>query len=124
MQQCNNLGWVRGRGDRMSWREYVRHVIGDDRQVDVSTKTGIDQGTISRWLRDENGDGRARVSSQAVRAFAHGYGVPVLEAFVVAGLLSEDESGVSPPRRHHLQDVSDAELLAELRRRLGRDADR
>lgn len=99
----------------MQWSEFVRDVIGDDRQIDVAKKTGIDQTTISRWLNPEIGTTR-RISSQSVAAFARGYGVPVLYAFVVAGFLDEEEAGVKVVEPK-LADVSTAAMLRELMRR-------
>ena len=99
---------------RLTWCEYVNWVVGEDRQVEISTKTGIDQGTISRWRKDEP----QAVSARSARSFALGYGRPVLEAFVVAGFLTEAEAGVRPPRRADLGEISDERLAAEVRRRL------
>lgn len=99
----------------MTWSEYVRWVIGDARQIDVAARTGIDQGTVSRWLRDE----RASVSYQAARALARAYGRPVLEAFTLAGILGADETGIHAPLVLSLRDVPTDELLEELRRRTG-----
>lgn len=104
------------------WRKYVRDIIGDDRQVDVSRKTGLDQATVSRWLKETPGDDKPpAVSDRAARAFALGYGRDVIEAFTVAGILSEEESGRSrkPPVIDWLR-VSDEEFAAEFRRRLER----
>lgn len=103
------------------WRRYVRDIIGDDRQIDVSRKTGIDQATVSRWLRDVPGDKPPSISYQTVRAFALGYGRDVIEAFTVAGILSEEESPYSrnPPKIDWAR-VSDEEFAAEFRRRLER----
>lgn len=101
----------------MQWSEYVTRVVGRDRQVEVARKTGIDQTTISRWLNPVEGRGR-RISSQAVAAFARGYGIPVLEAFVVAGFLTEEEAGMTPTAPPALTDVTKDELIAELDRRL------
>lgn len=101
----------------MQWSEYVARIVGRDRQVEVARKTGIDQTTISRWLNPDDGRGR-RISSQAVAAFARGYGRPVLEAFVVAGFLTEEEAGMTPIAPPELTDVASSELIAELDRRL------
>lgn len=98
----------------MTWAEYLAWVAGDDKQVEISAKTGIDQGTISRWRRDEG----ALVSARAARAFALGYGRPVLEAFVVAGFLTEAEAQVQPPFQVDLDSISNEQLAAEVRRRL------
>lgn len=102
-----------------AWREYVLRVIGDDRQVDVSRKTGIDQSTISRWLKDDDSaDRRVSIAPPAVRAFAHGYGQQVLEAFVVAGFLTTEEAGMKMPVIVDLSRVPATALAAEVRRRL------
>lgn len=100
----------------MEWSTYVRRVIGNDKQVDVARKTGIDQTTISRWLNPERG--AARISSQSVAAFARGYERPVLEAFVVAGFLTEREAGIVPNPPPPLEGVPSDELIAELHRRV------
>jgi hypothetical protein len=98
----------------MTWCEYVNWVVGDDRQVEISAKTGVDQGTISRWRKEEP----QAVSARSARAFALGYERPVLEAFVVAGFLTEAEAGVRPPGRADLSEVSNERLAAEVKRRL------
>ena len=103
--------------DGMHWSQYVARVVGRDRQIDVARKTGIDQTTISRWLNPVEGKSR-RISSQAVAAFARGYDRPVLEAFVIAGFLTEEEAGMTPDVPPPLTEVSKAELIAELDRRM------
>lgn len=104
---------------KLQWRTYVRQVVGDDRNAEISRKTGIDQGIISRWLKS---DGTAPgVTPPTARAFALGYGRPVLEAFTRAGILYPEETGFSAdPQKVDWTMVSDAELLAEVRHRLER----
>lgn len=99
----------------MEWHEYVRQVVGTDRQVVVAQKTGIDQTTISRWLRPSGDAGR--ISSQNVAKFARGYSIPVLQAFVVAGFLTAEEAGIEG-KPFDLGDVATDQLMTELRRRL------
>lgn len=102
------------------WQAYVRQVVGDDRNAEISRKTGIEPSTITRWLRAEGPP--PSVTPPTARAFAHGYKRPVLEAFTRAGILHEDETGISAtPVPIDWTMVSDAELLAEVRRRLGRN---
>lgn len=104
---------------KLQWRAYVRQVVGDDRNAEVSRKTGIDQGTISRWLKTDGTP--PSVTPPTVRAFALGYGRPVLEAFTRAGILFEEETGISAaPLKVDWTMISDAELLAEVRRRMER----
>lgn len=102
---------------RMNWSKYVKQTIGNDRQVDVARKTGIDQTTISRWLNPDESTTR-RISSAAVSAFARGYNRPVLEAFVVAGFLTSAEAGVTVVETTNLADIPSDELIAEINRRL------
>lgn len=102
--------------DDMEWRQYVEQVIGEDRHIDVARKTGVDQSTVSRWLNPK--EKSVRLSSQAVAAFARGYGVPVLQAFVVAGFLTKDEASMKDGDLvPDLQAVPDPAFLAELNRR-------
>jgi transcriptional regulator with XRE-family HTH domain len=79
----------------MSWAEYVKRTIGGDNQVAVAAKTGITQSTVSRWLAGQKTPGEPAV----VARFAQSYGANVLEAFVAAGMLSEEEAGI-PPAPH------------------------
>ncbi|MCL1900566.1 MAG: hypothetical protein FWG11_08670 [Promicromonosporaceae bacterium] len=85
----------------------------DQRQVEISEKTGVDQATISRWLRDE----QPAVTPRSARLFALGYDRPVLEAFVAAGLLTDEEAGIGVPEPLGLESASNERLLAEVGRR-------
>jgi transcriptional regulator with XRE-family HTH domain len=105
----------RARKHFTSWPQYVSYWIEDDeRQVDVADRTGIDQTTISRWLAGE----RKSITSQSVAKFARGYGRPVIEAFVAAGFLSESEAGLQTSDMPDWRKITDAQLLAELQRRM------
>lgn len=105
----------------MDWSEYVRRVVGDDRQTEVARKTGIDQTTVSRWL-NPHGKGSQRISSQSVAKFARGYGRNVLEAFVIAGFLTAKEAGMKPGAPTDLgpdlRNTPSEAMFAELQRRL------
>lgn len=74
---------------------------------------GVDQATVSRWQRIG-----APPRPENVAAFARAYQRPVLEAFVAAGFLSKEEAKERPRARPRLELIEDAELLAELGRRL------
>lgn len=101
----------------MDWTTYVRRVVGTDTQTQVAARTGINQTTISRWLNPDTSEGR-RLSSQAVATFARGYGRDVLEAFVVAGFLEPEEANMATSEPVDLTEVPQAELLAEVQRRM------
>lgn len=83
------------------WQAYVVRVSGDDRQVDVARKVGVDQATISRW---RNGQRSPRQPAH-VAAFAHAYGRPLQEAYAAAGIPTEEE--VRPVERKPVAVVVD-----------------
>lgn len=65
---------------------YVRRITGDTTQKEIADRTGVNQTTISRWLRATNDPSHAG----NVAALAIEYGRNPLEAFVAAGLLELD----------------------------------
>ena len=75
----------------MSWPEYVRRLSQGDNQVAIESRTSIDQGTVSRWLR-----GKTSPSPAQAAKFAQSYDGNVLEAFVAAGFLTAQEAGIPP----------------------------
>lgn len=97
----------------MTWRNYVLRTVGRDRNVDIHRKTGLTQGTISRWLSfNTNHHGP---SIEAIRAFARAYDRPILEALVAAELLTKEEAEIP---RADLRLVPDEAVLAEVVHRL------
>ncbi|MBO2464463.1 helix-turn-helix domain-containing protein [Actinomadura violacea] len=95
----------------MAWWEYVERVAKGDTQTAIAARIGLSQGGISGW--------RTKAPKpETVAAFARGYHRPVLEAFVAAGFLTADEAGITEAPAT-LADLSSAELLDELGRRLG-----
>jgi transcriptional regulator with XRE-family HTH domain len=110
-------GWGRmaRRRSASQWTDYVQSVVEPgERQIDIAARTGIDQTTISRWL---SGDQKS-ITPRSVALFARGYGRPVLEAFVVAGFLTESEAGLKISDVVDPRKLSDAVLLREVQRRL------
>jgi transcriptional regulator with XRE-family HTH domain len=75
----------------MSWPEYVRRLSRGDNQVAIESRTSIDQGTVSRWLR-----GKTTPSPAQAAKFAQSYDGNVLEAFVAAGFLTAEQAGIPP----------------------------
>ncbi|WP_242882656.1 hypothetical protein [Actinomadura litoris] len=95
----------------MTWWDYVTRIAQGDTQGAIGTRTGLSQGGISGW--------RTKAPKpETVAAFARGYDRPVLEAFVAAGFLTADEAGITEAPAT-LTNLSSAELLNELGRRLG-----
>ena len=75
------------------WAPYVRALIGDMTQTEVSEIHGLDasQTTIGRWKNGEKvPTSPARVASVAI-AFGHG----PLEAFVAAGMITTEQAGAA-----------------------------
>ncbi len=71
------------------WQQYVAAVAGGATQTAIGERTGIAQSTIGRWL---NG-GYVPTEAAKVAAFAQAYERNPLEAFVAAGMLTQDEAG-------------------------------
>lgn len=73
------------------WAKYVaeiRVMAGGPTQDQMAEKTGVPQGTISRWLDAKN----PSRDPANVAQFAKGYERNVLEAFVAAGLLEVEDA--------------------------------
>ena len=98
------------------WAQYVRQVAGNLNQLEIAAKTGIAQSNVGRWLRGEPGLPKA----ESVVALARAFDQPPIEALVAAGYITEEEAGAKARRgRTPLNDYTEAELLDELRRRVG-----
>lgn len=98
----------------VTWSEYVARISGDDQGRDFEDKTGLDGSTLSRWKKGDAGGLRA----DKVTAFARGYHVPVLEAFIAAGFLTPEEAEERPTAAPAINSLSDDQLVDEIRRRL------
>lgn len=70
-----------------AWSDYIRSVIGHSKQMAVAERTGLDQATISRWVRGGKPGDPYRVS-QFARAYPE---TSVGEAFVAAGFMLESD---------------------------------
>lgn len=93
----------------MSWWEYVERISAGMSQAAVGERMGMTQSAVNRWRHSEP-------KPATVRAFAEAFNRPVLEAFVAAGFLTEEDAGL----REVPADLSQVDtdlLLTELRRR-------
>lgn len=97
----------------MSWSAYIRRITAGASQVEIAAATGVSAATVSRWLSGAQG-----VDAQQVVNVARAYGQPVLGALIEAGFVTPDEAGEVPAATPALDQLSDDELLAELRARL------
>ncbi|MEV0994697.1 helix-turn-helix transcriptional regulator [Nonomuraea sp. NPDC050202] len=94
----------------MSWWEYVERVSGGISQDAIGKRMGMRQTSISRWQS-------TTPKPQTVAAFARAFDRPVLEAFIAAGFLTEEDAGLREVPAD-LTVVDSDLLLAEIRRRL------
>jgi len=81
--------------------------------VAIAKAAGVQASTVGRWA-----DGGGVDPAQAARLARH-YGHPVLEAFVEAGFLTEEEARVRITRAE-VGLLDNDELVAEISRRLER----
>lgn len=101
--------------DPHRWAAFVRSTTSNATQPTISRRTGIDQGTISRWLNESR---PTPPSVRAVVAFARAYKVNVIGALVIAGYITEaDSRRRAPVQLVDLRDVPTDEIIAELGRR-------
>lgn len=96
----------------MTWWQYVSTVGGGASQAAIARRAHLSPATVSRW---QSGEPHPR----NVAAFAIAYGRPVLEAFVAAGFLTEDDARAQVVRIDRAA-LTDDELVDELRDRLAR----
>lgn len=95
-----------------SWWSYVKRVSRDAPQQAIAERAGLSQSTINRWQSGEPKPGN-------VRSFALAYERPVLEAFIAAGFLTQQEANlITPPV--DLTRLGDDQLIDEVRRRMKR----
>lgn len=105
--------------DDMTWWTYVeRHAVGDTHATIGRKSGGLTGPSVGRWKSG------SRPDPAAAAAFARSYGRPVLEAFIAAGYLTPEEAQQRPAAAPSMDDMSNAELAAEVLRRMegGSDA--
>lgn len=77
------------------WSDYVREITRGsaqkaETQAEIGELVGVHQSTIGRWLRD---DEPHPTDAAQIAKFAQAFDRNPLEAFVAAGILSEEEAG-------------------------------
>lgn len=94
----------------VTWLDYVKLWSGGASDTEIAKATGVAISTVGRWDRSEP-------KPAHVKAFALKYRRPVLEAFLAAGFLSEEQAGenVSSP---DLRTLADEQLLREVQLRM------
>jgi transcriptional regulator with XRE-family HTH domain len=100
----------------VSWREFLgKATQGDDQSV-IAKRTAVDQSTVSRWVTT----GRPGKVENVVK-LARAYNVPVLQAFLAAGFLTEEEANVRPSAAPDYSQLTNDELLELVRARMRED---
>lgn len=97
----------------MSWWKYVVGIAGTDAQVEIAKAVKLDQSTVSRW-KTSDAPGKAENVAKLARAYKR----PVLEAFVAAKFLTEEEAKVKPAAVPDLTRFTNDELLELVRARM------
>lgn len=95
-----------------AWWEYVEQKAAGDSQADIARKLGVNKTTIWRWK-----DQRSSADHEMAIRFARAYNLPVAEALVAAGHITEDEAKLTEVRvRIEPSDLDADELAAETKR--------
>lgn len=124
--------------NRRGWSAYLRALMDSRgwKPVDLARRSGIKQGVISRWLRDEEAP---TPSIPNLRRIAEVTYVRLVDLLVVAGHLTPEEAGMDqapePPRPIRVEELVDEDesltpearemiktWTADLRRALGHEA--
>ena len=87
------------------WAEFVKKLMRGEQQLAIAERAGVNQGTISKWVR-----GVETPKSPAVVAhFAQAMDGNVLEGFVAAGFLSPEDAGMPPAPAVSFAELVDAD---------------
>ena len=98
----------------MHWSEYVAACAQGRKQSDLALLVGVDQSTISRWLK-----GKGVPSAENAMTLARMSGDSPITGLLAAGLLREDEVDGVVRVADGLSSAATDALLTELGRRLG-----
>lgn len=97
-----------------TWWPYVQRHLDKHGWTpsDLSRQAEINRSIISRWKEG------AKPEVETARKVAQAFGRPLPEVLIASGLVSKEELAVDEIAMSPLDEVSDAELLAELGRRM------
>ncbi len=84
---------------------------------DLAARAGLSPSVIHRWRKGY------RPNLDNARLVAKALGVPILEVLLAAGQLTPDEAGATVAAPSPIAELTNAELLRELERRLARTED-
>lgn len=93
------------------WWKYVQSVAGDTQAKDIADRVGIDKSNLTRWKQG------SRPAVEFVLQFARKYNRPVVESLAAAEYITDAEANIREVKVG-ASDLGNAELIAELARRL------
>lgn len=99
------------------WARYVKRATRGHSQGEIARRTGISQGTISRWLC---ADSRTVPDARTAVHVARAYSVDPVRALVELGVITAEEA--NRVERPDVLGFSTKQLLDELARRSKDDA--
>lgn len=100
-----------------SWTEYVERILAGVTRQEACRQAGISEPTLSRWIRPTQGKMPA---AKNVISFARAFHQSPVKALIAAGFLSPEDlpEGSVIEIYQARAELSDDELIAELRSRL------
>lgn len=96
------------------WYLWVQEISGGAKQQEVGATIGVDQSHISRWKAGY------RPGVEFVIKTAEAYGRNPLEALVAAEILTPEQAALKEVRVTDPDELTDEEVLEQVRRRFGR----
>lgn len=95
------------------WWDYFIATAGTADGATIAAAAGVSTPQVSRWKTGIN-----RPDADKVVRFARHYGKPPLEGLIAAGYISVQEAGAIVTVPRPVEELSDDELLAEIRHRM------
>lgn len=96
------------------WWDYVVRVSGTTVQKEMAERSGISETAFTRWKKR-----RHTPEASHVITFARAHGRPPVEALIAAGYITEKDAKDQIEIQRGADTLTDAELLAEVQRRMG-----
>lgn len=109
------MEYVMGAAFTETWPEYLRRIAGAATQSQIAEQIGIGRLSVNNWLH-----GKTRPKAETVIAVARVYGRPPVEALLAAQYLEPTEVEQPIEIKPSPRGITDADLAAEVHRRLTR----
>lgn len=107
-----HLRYYNRRVPETRWYQYVQAVSGNAQAIEIAKRVDIDNSAITRWKQGQ------QPTIGFVIAFARAYRRNVLEAFVAAEFITDDEANLREVNVGP-ESLTNDQLVEEVRRRLG-----